>query len=217
MSTTLRKYQIYCNTEEAFVAKWRLEPPTVCPNNPAHDVNSESVYEDKVLDIGPSRSVTAADSPVAATSTEGAILADATSGAVTINLPDATDHKYKMYYVIKTDSSANSVYVDGFGSQTVGGIYAYVLAAQNDDIAFISDGSNWSTNPEDIKLISNTTVQVNEDEQTITGKKTFVNLLFDTKDPEHLKNGGSIVLRSPNGNRWGITVDNSGTLVVSGV
>ena len=217
MSTTLRKFQIYCNTEEAFVPEWRLEPPTECPTNGGHDVNTESVYEDQVFDIGPSRAVTNGDSPVAATSTEGAILADATAGDITINLPDATEHKYKMYYVIKTDSSANSVYVDGFNSQTVGGIYAHVLAAQNDDVAIISDGSNWSTNPEDIKLITNTAVSVNEDEQTITGKKTFVNLLFDTNDPEHLKNGGGIVLRSPNGNRWALTVDNSGALVVSGV
>jgi hypothetical protein len=217
MSGTITHYTIYCNTESAFIPTWSINTPTTCPHNIAHDVNAESASSSETIDIGPIRSVTAADSPVALTATEGIVSADATAGDVTLNLPDATLHKYKMYYVVKTDNAAHSVYVDGFDGQTVGGVFAHVLSAQNQDVTLISDGTNWSTNPDDIKFISNTYVSVNEDEQTVMGKKTYTSLLFDVNDPEHLKNGGGIVLRSPNGNRWALTVDNSGAVVVTGV
>ena len=41
--TTLNHYRIYCNTETAYVSKWGTEEPTVCPNDPGHSINTDSI------------------------------------------------------------------------------------------------------------------------------------------------------------------------------
>lgn len=41
--TTVNKYRIYCNTENAWVETWAESEPTVCPNNNGHSVNNNSV------------------------------------------------------------------------------------------------------------------------------------------------------------------------------
>lgn len=38
----VNKYQIYCNTEAAYVYYWNTSPQTVCPNNNTHSVNINS-------------------------------------------------------------------------------------------------------------------------------------------------------------------------------
>lgn len=42
----LKKLTIYCNTEAALVAKWTDTTLTECPNNPAHVVDTNSVFVD---------------------------------------------------------------------------------------------------------------------------------------------------------------------------
>lgn len=82
-----------------------------------------------------------------ATVQDDLILVDATSGAVTINLPTAvqsgTNKNPLRFIVKKTDSSANAVTIDGSGSQTIDGALTLVLAAQWDVVVLGSDGANW--------------------------------------------------------------------------
>jgi hypothetical protein len=42
---TITKYKIYCNTEAGWQYVWDTAPPTVCPNNAGHTVNSNSATE----------------------------------------------------------------------------------------------------------------------------------------------------------------------------
>jgi hypothetical protein len=71
------------------------------------------------------------------------ILANATSGSVTISLPSAAGIAGKQYSIKKIDGSANAVVVDPNGAETVDGAPTYSLAAQNDFVTVISDGTNW--------------------------------------------------------------------------
>lgn len=44
--TTLYKYRLFCNTEQAFVTLWRGDEddvPNTCPNNTSHDIDPSSV------------------------------------------------------------------------------------------------------------------------------------------------------------------------------
>ena len=41
--TTVNRYRIFCNTENAYVYTWDTSPPTTCPNNNTHTVDSASV------------------------------------------------------------------------------------------------------------------------------------------------------------------------------
>jgi hypothetical protein len=69
---------------------------------------------------------------------------DATSAAFTVTLPDAITYKFRMLILKKTDGTANAVTLDGEGSQTIDGGLTLVLANQNDAVALVSDGVNWS-------------------------------------------------------------------------
>ncbi len=77
------------------------------------------------------------------TTTDDVILADASSGAFTVTLPTAAGIKGRVYDTKKTDSSGNTVTLDGNGSETIDGATTQVIKAQYTTITVFSDGSNW--------------------------------------------------------------------------
>lgn len=85
------------------------------------------------------RTVTASET---LTAQDDVVLADATSGAITLTLPPVTDG-YKEFCVKKIDASANAVTIDGDGSETIDGATTLVLASQYDTAKFASDGTEW--------------------------------------------------------------------------
>jgi len=86
-------------------------------------------------------SVTNSGSPFTLTSTSnGYYLCNATSGAITINLPAATNRK--RFHFKKTDSSVNAVTINRAGSDTIEGAASYSLPAQYDSVTLYSDGSS---------------------------------------------------------------------------
>lgn len=68
--------------------------------------------------------------------------ADASGGAVTVNLPSAAPNPVT-YTIIKSDASGNTVTIDPFGSQTINGSATRVLSAQWETVTLRSDGTNW--------------------------------------------------------------------------
>ena len=95
---------------------------------------------------GVSASKVAADSPVtvAVTDENDLFRANATSGAITFNLPAAATAGagFEVGFV-KTDSSANAVTIDGNSSETIGGSATLTLTKQNQSLVIRSDGTNW--------------------------------------------------------------------------
>lgn len=77
------------------------------------------------------------------TSSDTVILADSTSGSVTITLPTASTVSGYRFYVKRTDGSANSVSVARSGSDTIDGATSVSLGAQYTTMTFVSDGTNW--------------------------------------------------------------------------
>lgn len=71
------------------------------------------------------------------------VLADATGGDITVTLPTATGREGRRIIVKKTDSSANTVTIDGNGSETIDGATTVALASQNELREIVSDLSNW--------------------------------------------------------------------------
>ena len=68
------------------------------------------------------------------------ILADATSGAITVTLPKAVDGR--TIYTKKIDNS-NNVTIATTGSETIDGQAQQTISTQWDTVEVISDGSNW--------------------------------------------------------------------------
>lgn len=80
---------------------------------------------------GSSTTVTAiddTDSPYTVISTDETIAGNATSGAITVNLPLATGSG-RMLTIKKVDTSANTITVDGNGSETIDGSETHVLTS----------------------------------------------------------------------------------------
>jgi hypothetical protein len=70
------------------------------------------------------------------------VLANATSGAFNVTLPDAT-LTTNFYTVKKTDSSTNAVTVNTTSSQTIDGGSTAVLTVQYASITVVSNSTNW--------------------------------------------------------------------------
>jgi hypothetical protein len=79
-----------------------------------------------------------------AAATDAFVACDATSGAVTANLPAAaTAGAGRLYTLKKIDSSANACIWDGDGSETIDGGATVSITAQYDSLTIISTGSAW--------------------------------------------------------------------------
>lgn len=85
--------------------------------------------------------VTSAQSPYTA-AWGTLIIADASGGAITINMPAAGSNSGKQITVIKKDSSSNMVTLDGNSSETICGQSTVKLSGANDSVQAFSDGTN---------------------------------------------------------------------------
>ncbi len=80
------------------------------------------------------------DSPYTLTSEVGHLRCDATAGNITVNLPAATGLG-RLVTVKKIDSSANTVTVDGDGTETIDGATTYVLTTQYEVLQIIDSAA----------------------------------------------------------------------------
>lgn len=74
-----------------------------------------------------------------------AVFASAAGGSITLTLPAASGNAGLVYEVYKTDTSTNTVTVDGNASETIGGALTVVLGGNKgvSRLLIICDGSNW--------------------------------------------------------------------------
>lgn len=89
------------------------------------------------------KSIVVGDSPYTAAS-ETVILANATGGNITVNLPALSGVAGRIYNVKKTDSSANTVTLDGSGAETIDGAATQVLTTQYQSLMIFAGPSEWS-------------------------------------------------------------------------
>jgi len=83
------------------------------------------------------------DSPYTVLASDCTILADATAGAITVNLPAAANNTGRVITVKKIDSSANEVTIDPNGAETLDGATTQSIGVQYTAYTMQCDGSNW--------------------------------------------------------------------------
>ena len=89
-------------------------------------------------------SITNSDSPYSALDTNGTILCDATSGAITVNLPAISSvDTGRIYTIKKMDAAANNITIDGNASETIDGATTQTLTTQYERIQIQNSGSEW--------------------------------------------------------------------------
>lgn len=87
--------------------------------------------------------ITSTSADLTANTTHHTILVDASGAARTITLPAASGATRRIYIIKKTDSSGNSVTIDGNASETIDGATTQTLATQYKYMTIQCDGSNW--------------------------------------------------------------------------
>lgn len=76
-------------------------------------------------------------------SNETVILVDASSGGITITLPQASTVPGKWYWLKKTDNSHNDVVIDGYQDETIEGEPSITLSLQYQYVVILTDGTEW--------------------------------------------------------------------------
>jgi len=71
------------------------------------------------------------------------ILADGTSNPITITLPVAANVTDRVYFIVKTDASANTIIIDASGAETINGATTQTLSGQFENISMVCDGTSW--------------------------------------------------------------------------
>lgn len=86
-----------------------------------------------------------ASSPYTVTSIDRTITCDASSGAITVNLPAGSSFNGRILAFVKTDSSANAVTIARAGSDTIAGATSYTLTGQYDFVEIqVGTNGNWN-------------------------------------------------------------------------
>lgn len=75
--------------------------------------------------------------------TDSVVLANATGGAFTVNLPTAASIDGRQFTIKKIDGNPNTVTVDAAGSELIDQSLTVALASQNQFITIVSDGTGW--------------------------------------------------------------------------
>ena len=73
----------------------------------------------------------------------GIVLADPTSGTITLTLPPVEAAINRAFYAMKTDSGSNEVILDGNEAETINGAATVSLTSQYDKAMVVSDGTEW--------------------------------------------------------------------------
>lgn len=93
---------------------------------------------------GSTRATSSTPDTISTTDANNTVLVDASGGAFTVNLLAAATAMAGFTITIKkVDTSANTVTIDGNGSETIDGALTYVIGGIYQDVTLISDGTNW--------------------------------------------------------------------------
>ncbi len=68
---------------------------------------------------------------------------DDSAGSFTLSLPSAALFSGRIFVIGKSVNSSYTITIDGYSSETIGGVAQIYLYLQNDYIAIQSDGTNW--------------------------------------------------------------------------
>lgn len=72
------------------------------------------------------------------------VLCDATSNAITVNLPAISAQAGIIYHIKKIDASANAVTVEGNASETIDGSLNQIITTQYTNMMIVAGLTEWS-------------------------------------------------------------------------
>lgn len=167
----------------------------------------------------------AADSPYTLAATDDVVFCNATAGAITVDLPAAASHTGRVVTFRKTDTSTNTVTIDGNGSETIGGSTTRLLHTVGETYDIVSDGSNWQVlrHDTDVEWTAYTPTLIGDSNGTTFTNQTTTGKWKRVGDTMHVQihtsfsgapGGGTGLLAW--GLPSGVTIDTSKLVITSG-
>lgn len=205
MSTNiLSLYQVWAEAKYNFV--WSISIPTVSPIDGGSIDTNKNLATTKKINIGTSiKNITSSDSPYS-TLDNIQINADTSSGNIVINLRTATDITGKIYNIVKTNT-LNTVTINPYGSETIGGESSKTLTFNQNNLTIVSDGTNWNNSPEEILTTDPNLSSVSSIETVnSTGIGVFKNMLQSTAIFKKIDTESSKITLTDNTNTVGLDV-----------
>jgi hypothetical protein len=134
-ATDYSKFIIYINNQTTWLAQTSFSE-TLAGKTLTTPIVNGVTYGDVAI--------TNSDSPYTVLATKKVIRADATSGAITINLPTAVGIAGREYHIFRTDvaSSTNIITIDANSTETIDSSLTYRLYP-GEYVKIESDGANW--------------------------------------------------------------------------
>lgn len=83
------------------------------------------------------------DSPYTVTTADYTLTCDATSGAITVNLPAVSAHAGRVLNIKKIDATANAITVDGDSAETIDGSTTASITTQYENLTLQAGASEW--------------------------------------------------------------------------
>ena len=136
-NTTLRKFKVYCHDYQQYAYQWSLAPPTTCPFDGKHSVDSNMVH---TVDRVPSETVTSAQSPYSLGNRS--VVADTENANLVLQLPKASTCDQGSYVVFKL-VAANTVTVAAAPGETIDLQETVELKGIGSAVHVRSNGSFW--------------------------------------------------------------------------
>lgn len=135
MTSVINKYRIYCTTDNVWRYIWDNVPPTTCPDDVGHGVNSNSV---EIIQIEIEKNITFTDSPYFIR--QEFLSCDTTSGIIRVNLPEASKSEAVICYIRRVVGGNNVEIYNNLGVTPI-------LTINISDVVnkLQSNGSVWST------------------------------------------------------------------------
>jgi hypothetical protein len=195
--SSIYKYKIYCITDSQFEYTWANNPPSICPVNSSHTVNSNSISD---VDNGLAITILPTDSPFNATS--DVMLCNTATSSITVNMPNAILGNQGVIRVKKI-SANNSVNIQTVYGELINGSSSYTLTTNDSLAVFTSNGTNWLlVNPKDEDSYISDITKFNANKTSI---QTIYDVRSNTDRPPIIGVTGSFILNSGNGGISGTT------------
>lgn len=135
MTSIINKYRIYCTTDDVWRYIWDTTPPTICPDDAGHSVNSDSV---DIIQIELEKNITSTDSPYFIR--QEFLSCDTTSGIIRVNLPEASKSENTICYIRRTSGGNNIEVYNNLGITPI-----LTINTSNIVNKLKSDGSVWNS------------------------------------------------------------------------
>lgn len=142
----IRKWRVYCVTDNRWEFVWQVDAPTVCPIDADHTVRAQSISP--LIKVNRVKSLTSNNSPYDA-DRHNFYVCDTSGGAITLNLSTAAGlNDGRVVYVLKTYAS-NTVTVAAAGAELIGGASTQVLSDAGALLKLVSSGADWTVLADD--------------------------------------------------------------------